>query len=176
MKTRLVVVVLCFVQLSFAQRFWQSRPWEQWKADEVNQILSNSPWTRTVTVAVSAPSSKPSRVPAAAAAMEPSGESAINYRIQLQSAATLRRAMVRRSQITNGYDDGWPHNEVLDNQLAAFLKKTFPNTVVVDVTFDSDSAGYLAEASKYWSGQDTDRLKPSAYLEEIGRASCRERV
>jgi len=47
---KLWIAVLVLSQVGLAERAWESKPYQKWSAKEVNQMLNDSPWTKSTTL------------------------------------------------------------------------------------------------------------------------------
>src|SRR5918998_2748804 len=80
---------------AFAQKDdWQSKPYQQWTKGEVQKVLGDSPWARTVTQSG----------PVVSVGGNAAGTSDKVYVLQLRSALPLRHALLRLRQINEKYE------------------------------------------------------------------------
>jgi hypothetical protein len=76
-----------------AQAQWQTKPFQQWTANEAEALLSNSAWAETRSGLLKVDGSDPSRAIADSTVI-----------IRLYSALPLRQALARLKQLKNKYD------------------------------------------------------------------------
>jgi len=73
--------------------------------------------------------------------------------------------MVRLMQISQKYDQlQSEQKQAIDQNAEQFLTKTFPDSVVVFVSFNSNVREYQLELSRHWQTQTTESLKNFVYL------------
>ena len=186
-KSRLALLALALPLVTTAlgqgSEFWQRKDYRQWSQAECQKLLESSPWVKTHTLAQvvieslqSPQSPAPAGVPAVpdptvgpvtSATADRSREQRpeIKYTVQFRSALPVRQAMVRLMQIAQKYDQMQPaQKQAIDQNAEEFLAKSFPDTVVVFVSFTSNVREYQLDLSRYWQSQTTDTLKNSAFL------------
>jgi hypothetical protein len=171
MLTRILMVLL-LTQAGMAEKPWEKKPFEKWSAKDVNQLLADSPWAKTIHVVTASPSpinesAVGSRRHSAAETASLSSESAprITYLVQLRSATPIRHAIARKSYLDSNYEKLSPDQRAsLDASVKQFLAQTFVDTVVVQVRFTSNAPTSLFEVRQYWTTQTAESLKDKLFL------------
>jgi hypothetical protein len=168
-KWIVALLPLCIIILpARAEDFWAKKPYQHWSAEETRRILEDSPWARTV--AVSTVVTPPPGVPSIAGnagdyESEAVTDPTIRYTLQFRSAAPIREAQVRSSQFGSHYDGMRPEQKAaFDGNASKFLAVTFPDRVVVSVTFHSNVLNYESMLRSYWEKQSVATLSMSVYL------------
>lgn len=164
-----VFVLLFTLATSYAADFWVKKPYSKWSADECERMLEDSPWAQTKNLVT------PSAVPPVVVRQQivgipnpdVGGETApeISYSTQFRSAAPIREAVVRSAQLRAHYDKMTPQQKSeFDANAAKFLSATFPDTVVVVVTFRSNVTAYDSDLRNYWKSQSAATLHETVFL------------
>lgn len=169
---RKILILVLLTQACLAEKPWEKKPFEKWSIKEINQFLADSPWAKTVYVTNVNPtmineSAVGARRRSAAETASLSEESAprISYRVQLRSAAPLRRAIARKSRLDSNYDGLSPQQRAsLDANIKQFLAQTFADSIVVEVTFNSNAPTPLFEVRNYWTAQTAETLQDKLFL------------
>ncbi len=166
----LLLAVLC--PLSYAQQFWESKPYQNWSPAEAEKMLRDSPWARRVTLSsVTLPGATRSgrgitdrgNAPANDG-IERSDRPNLTYTVQLRSAMPVRQAVVRQKQLASKYD------KMALEQRAAFDAKwneylaTPQEYIVVYVTYESSVSDYVKLAQQYWNVQTNDLVRDKVSL------------
>jgi len=163
---RLVVrlLLLCLAApIAMAGDFWVKKPYQNWSAEETQQMLGDSPWAKTVTLAgltnaASAPLEN-------SAGVEMESNPGITYTLQFRSAQPIREAQVRSSQLSSHYDKmSAEQKATFDANMTKFLAVTFPDRVVVSVTFHTDVQNYASLLRVFWAKQSLATLSLYTYL------------
>lgn len=180
MRPCLVVVVLLLTEFGFAQKAWEKKPFEKWSAKDVNQLMSDSPWAKTITLGttnislIGPGSGSRNRSQGGALGMsdDVSHESnpRISYQVQLRSATPIRQAVARKLQIDNNYE-AMPaeRRAVVDAKIGDYLQQKFDDVIVIQVAFTSNVPTYVSDMRRYWMGQTSELLKGSMYLNAAGK-------
>jgi hypothetical protein len=181
MRIRLLVLLL-LVQICFAEKPWEKKAYQKWSAKDVNQVLSDSPWAKSMSLGSTnlsligqGPSASASRRSGQAASMENSLDAAhesaprITYLVQLRSATPVRQAVARKLQLDANYDS-MPNDRRadVDTKINAYLAQKFDDVIVAQVTYTSNVGTYLSDLRRYWMGQTAEQLKGSMYLNAGG--------
>jgi hypothetical protein len=158
------LLLVCLVAShAAAGDFWVKKPYQNWSADETQQMLVDSPWAKTVTLAglTGAASAPLENSPGVEMESNPS----ITYTVQFRSAQPIREAQVRSSQLSSHYDKmSAEQKAAFDANMGKFLAVTFPDRVVVSVTFHTDVQNYASLLRVYWAKQSLPTLGKSTYL------------
>ncbi len=117
-----------------AQGPWVEKDWHQWTEKDCHQILTASPWAKTVTLPCD------------------SGCDAVSYTFQIISALPIRQAQTRQRQIENHYDEMSPEQrEAADARTKAESGKRSDDRIDARVIIEVKMAGRPTEKeiSKY---------------------------
>jgi hypothetical protein len=166
------VVFVCFSALVSAAGgdFWVKKAYQQWSADETRRMLEESPWATTLTLGTvqttitsgDSPNSRANRT-------EMETDPTISYNLQFRSAQPIREAQIRLSELNSKYDAmSADKKAAVDANAGKFLAITFPDRVVVSVTFHSNVEGYQSALRTYWERQSLATLSMSVFL-NIGK-------
>ncbi|HEY3039493.1 MAG TPA: hypothetical protein VGJ66_12205 [Pyrinomonadaceae bacterium] len=161
-KRCLLLIVAASACLAAGQsgEFWQ-KEYKQWSERECRKLLENSPWAQTYTLSQTLiePVQRGSTVPGR------EQRPRIDYQVQFRSALPIRQALVRLQQISAQYERLAPeHQRSFDQQAQRLLSGRFLETVVVHVTFSSNSQSYDRELASYWQVQTVETLKNSVFV------------
>lgn len=177
-----IVVLLLLAQVCLGEQPWEKKPFQKWSAKEVEKVLADSPWAKTVVVGttnLSLAGSGPSRAASSrsnAGAMEMSLDAShenaprISYQVQLRSSMPIRQAIARKLQIDNKYDS-LPNErrDAVDAKIKEYLAQTFDDVVVVQVIYSSNVTGYFSDVRRFWMSQNAEQLKGSMFLNAGGK-------
>lgn len=161
----LLLVLVCVAgPLAQAGDFWTKKSYEKWSADEARDMLAESPWATTITLAgLQSNASAPPGSPSYRGEMEENPQ--ILYTLQFRSALPIREAQVRSSQLGSHYDKMDAEKKAaFDANSAKFLATAFHDQVVISVTFHSNVANYESLLRNYWAGQNLPKLIQSTFL------------
>jgi len=147
-------------------RFWAKKPYQNWSADETRQMLEESPWATTLTLG--------SIQSAITSGDSPkNGATGARWR-RTRPFPTIcnfaRRNLFERpwcatSQLNAKYDKmGAEQEAAFDASSAKFLAATFPDRVVVAVTFHANVQEYESLLRAYWTRQDLGTLSMTVFL------------
>lgn len=163
---RLIVPLLlsCLaVPLAAAKEdFWSKKPYQNWSAEETRRMLEESPWATTLPLIGIQPSvTSGGGVPGGEMEANPG----ITYTLQFRSARPIREAQVRSSQLNSHYDAmSAEQKSAFDASAGKFLAVTFPDRIVVSVSFHSNVLSFDSLLRNYWSSQSLTTLSMSVYL------------
>lgn len=146
--------------------FWDKKPYQNWTADETNRVLEESPWATTLKLR-----GVQTNISSADGANnyhyrgEMETDPFISYTLQFRSAEPIRQAQVRSSQLSVHYDKMNPDQKAaFDANATKFLAATFPDRVVVSVTFHTNVQDYESELRSYWTTRSLAKLSMSVFL------------
>lgn len=89
----------------------------------------------------------------------------ITYTLQFRSALPIREAQVRSSQLNSHYDAmSAEQKSAFAANAGKFLAVTFPDRVVVSVSFHSSVQTFDSQLRSYWASQSRATLGTSVYL------------
>ena len=144
-----------------AQEFWEKKDYRQWNEFEVRKLLENSPWAKKYTV--STVRIDPLGQATGDRAREPNPR--LEYQVQLRAALPIRQALVRQAQLQTRYDQMEPiEQKNVDQQAEQFLRREFPDTIIVHVAYGSNVTSFDREMTAYWQQQTTDLLRNTVFL------------
>jgi hypothetical protein len=161
----LILVCAC-VSLAWASDFWTKKPYQQWSADETQKMMDESPWATTLTLsgvqnAVMNGDSPNNRGYRGEMETDPT----ISYTIQFRSALPIRQAEVRSMQLNAHYDRMTAEQKAnFDASATKFLAATFPDRVLVSVTFKTNVQDYESALRNYWASESLPKLSMSVFL------------
>src|SRR5271168_3142898 len=137
-----LLAVCLAVSAAWGADFWAKKPYQNWSADEARRMLEESPWATTYTLTSLRTGTANS---GANKGYRPDMETdpSISYNLQFRSAEPIREAQVRTSQLDSKYDAmNAEQKAAFDASAGKFLAATFPDRVVVSVTYHSDVLDY----------------------------------
>jgi len=161
-----LLLVSLTVTIAAGADFWTKKPYQSWSADETRRMLEESPWATTLPLSSvqtnittsDAPHNKGYR-------SEMETNPTISYTVQFRSAQPIREAQVRSSQLNSHYDAmSADKKAAFDASAGKFLAATFPDRVLVAVTFHTNVQDYVSELRSYWTDQSPAKLNKSVYL------------
>ena len=171
--------IVCFaVPGAAAGDFWAKKPYQNWSADETRSMLEESPWATTFKLSGvqsgvtggDAPTDRGYRG-------EMETDPFITYNLQFRSALPIRQAQVRSSQLSSHYDKmSAEQKAAFDASAAKFLAVTFPDRVIVSVTFHTNVQDYDSSLRNYWASQSLAKLSMSVYPEHQDREAEPDRL
>ncbi len=99
---------------------WSTRDWHQWSDKDCLQVLTDSPWAKTL----GQPQVEPSLV----------RQERVSCTVQLISALPIRQALARQWQIGNHYDQMNPeHRRSADQRINEEIGQSYEDRIVVRV-------------------------------------------
>lgn len=166
MKIRIPVYLLLSAFLGASQvgqagEFWQEKGYRQWSQKECRKMLENSPWAKRYTL------SGVYIVPVSEASPAPERRTNpwIRYLVQFHSALPVRQALVRWSQLASDYETMSPEQrQEFDAQAERYLAASFPEIVLLNVGFSSNTQEWLRDLDNYWKKQTTETLRNFVFL------------
>lgn len=168
MKRVLASLLSLFLLTSvlYAADFWLNKPYDKWSVQECHTMLRNSPWGKTYNIEKTVMRQTNRNLGEIKAdsdegALNPS----ITYYVSFRSATPVRQAAARQARIDAKYDKmDDPHKQALDAQLKKFLEVTFPDKIIVQVTYGSNISDWDRQLAYYWQTQTLETLKGTVYL------------
>jgi hypothetical protein len=163
-------VLLCglVVSLAAGEDFWLKKPYQKWSAEETGRLLQDSPWATTLVltnVNRTTPTINRQGVASNTATNDVETEPSVAYTLQFRSAAPIREAMVRSSQLSARYDAmNADQKAAFDANSSKFLTATFLDRVLVAVTFRSNSQNDQSLLRVYWASQNLAKMNISTFL------------
>ncbi|MFZ0759321.1 MAG: hypothetical protein WAM69_05160 [Candidatus Sulfotelmatobacter sp.] len=161
------LLLVCLASLAaFGADFWTKKPYQHWSADETRRMLEESPWATTISVAAietsvtsgDSPNNRSYRG-------EMETNPVISYNLQFRSAEPIREALVRSSELDSKYDKmSAEQKAAFDSSAGRFLAVTFPDRIVVSVTFHTNVLDYESLLRNYWARQSLATLSMSVFL------------
>lgn len=162
----LLSFLLCYAAPVFSAEFWSKKPYQNWSADETQRLLEESPWATTLTLGGIRSVASSMGVPNARTSEgEMETDPTISYTLQFRSALPVREAQVRSMQFGAHYDKMTKEQrKAFDDSAARFLAVTFPDKIIVAVTFHTNVGDYESQLRNYWASQSLAKLSMTAYL------------
>jgi hypothetical protein len=160
---QLLVILLLLVSVGAAQSndYWEKKDYRQWTDRECRKLLEDSPWANLHTV--SKVFIDPIHVDSTS--RERQSNPRIVYKVQIWSAAPVRQALVRLSQIVAKYDEmSADARKAFDQNAEELLSAKNAQTVVMRVNYSSNVQNDDRELARYWHSQTTERLMNSVFL------------
>ncbi len=160
-KAPLIPVCLAVSLAAWAADFWVKKPYQTWSAEETQKMLEDSPWATTLTLGGFQNISGSGANPRGEMEDNPS----ITYTIQFRSAAPIRQAQVRSSQLNAHYDKmSAEQKAAFDANVSKFLNAGFPDRIIVAVTFQSNVQNYQSQLRTYWADQSLPKQSMKVFL------------
>ncbi len=160
-KAPLIMVCLAISLAAWAADFWAKKPYQTWSAEETQKMLEESPWATTLKLG----GIQNIAGTGANARGEMEEDPSITYTIQFRSAQPIRQAQVRSSQLNAHYDKmSAEQKAAFDANVSKFLSATFPDRVIVAVTFQSNVQTYAGELKTYWTQQSLPKQSMKVFL------------
>jgi hypothetical protein len=159
------IVLLGGLSVYAGSEFWEVKPYTQWSLKECEKILEYSPWAKEyVLTGVPVPGDSAIDRQYQAGIMD-SKPLNIKYKIQFQSARTVREALIRQRQILEKYDAFTPEKkQQFDKQAQDFFATAPADQIIVSVKYSSNSAKNNLDLAHYWQTRTLEQLKNSIYL------------
>jgi hypothetical protein len=164
------IAVLLFSSLALsvalAAEFWSKKPYQNWSADETQRILEESPWATTLTLGGIRSVASTMAVPTGRSSEgEMETDPSISYTLQFRSALPIREAQVRSMQFGSHYDRMTDQQKAaFDKSAERFLAVTFPDRIIVAITFHTNVGDYESQLRNYWASQSLAKLSMSVFL------------
>lgn len=161
-----LLIVCLAVPAAFGAEFWAKKPYQNWSAEETRRMLEESPWATTLSLGgiqsnITGGDSPNDRGYRGEMETNPT----ISYNLQFRSAQPIREAQVRSSQLNSRYDKmSAEQKAAFDASAGKFLAVTFPDRVVVSVTFHTNVQNYESLLRSYWERQSLPTLSMTVYL------------
>lgn len=145
-----------------AQQFWEKKDYQHWSKDECQKLLAESPWAREFKIEKTTVELLQETSPADRSRVE---EPWVRYRIQFRSALPVRQAVVRLTAIDAKYD-GFSEEQKLnfDNKAEKYISTTFPDTILVHVSYDSNVTSFEGDLARYWQNQTPAQMQSTTFL------------
>jgi hypothetical protein len=161
------LLFLCFVlPLALAAEFWSKKPYQNWSADETQRVLEESPWATTLTLGGIRSAMSTMGVPSGRSSEgEMETDPSISYTLQFRSALPIREAQVRSMQFGSHYDKMTKEQKAaFDTSAGKFLAVTFPDRIIVAITFHTNVGDYESQLRNYWASQSLAKLSMTVFL------------
>jgi len=162
-KTPLMMFCLALPLTAWAADFWAKKPYQTWSAEETQQMLAESPWATTLKLG--GIQSVTGNAPRPGGETEMEEDPSVTYILQFRSAQPIRQAQVRSSELTAHYDKmSAEQKAAFDANGSKFLSATFPDRVIVAITFQSNVQTYQGELRTYWTQQSLPKQSMKVFL------------
>ena len=178
----LALAVLASAVVMQAADFWEKKHFTEWSLKECRKLLQKSPWAKRRTFSQvfieplqNSPVSTAGQDPITGASGTGSRSSTgarsreqnprLTYSVQFRSALPIRQAIVRSAMLQNKYDDlNDEQKQAFDAKVEPFLAASYPDSVVVYVSFSSNVREDFLELSRHWQNQTASTLSNFVYL------------
>ena len=166
LKVPFFAICLTVSLTAVAADFWAKKPYQNWSADETRRMLEESPWATTLTLGGIQTNAFSNDTPSNTGYRgEMEANPTVSYNIQFRSAAPIRKAQVRSSQLNSHYDKMTAEQKAaFDTSAEKFLAATFPDRIIVSVTFHTNVQNYESLLRTYWASQSLAKLNMTVYL------------
>jgi hypothetical protein len=157
----LLLFLTAEVSISIGAEFWKN-DYRLWSKEECIRLLENSPWAKEYTLnqVVIMPQGN-DKATASAAQHQPF----VKYTAQFQSAAPIRKALVRRMQIERKYESmADTEKQAFDKKAEAFISSNSAESVVVFVEYTTNQPPYELDLAHYWKSQTIATFQNSVNL------------
>lgn len=155
-------VALASAYAVFAQQSWEKKDYRRWSKDECQKLLADSPWAREFKIGKTTVELLQETSPADRSRVE---EPWVRYHIQFRSALPIRQAVARLSAIDAKYD-GFSEEQKrdFDGKAEKYISTTFPDTILIHVSYDSNVTSYEGDLVRYWHNQTPGQVQSTAFL------------
>jgi hypothetical protein len=158
MKKSVILMLICFlcIGIIWGKEFWE-KGYKEWKYDEVEKMLSDSPWSGTVTYTDQRQGRNTRNV---------GGEMELynQYTVRFFTALPVRQGYVRMFQIMNKYDELSKDEQKAFDQKFAPALRDFDKEVMINMDFASNDPNARMEVDRRLKQITADQLKQSAFL------------
>lgn len=160
------LVLFLLATALYAADFWVNKPYDKWSAGDCHTMLRNSPWSKTYNIEKTVMRQinrnlGEMRADSEEGTITPS----ITYYVSFRSASPVRQAAVREARIDAKYDKmDDARKQAMDAQLKKFLDVTFPDKIIVQVSYSSNIVDWDRQLAFYWQSQTLATLKGTVYL------------
>ena len=152
-----VLLTLSLLTVAWAAVPYLGQPFMEWSMEHAIQILNDSPWARTESIA---------RV-IGGVGSGVSGEKEIYYTfyVRFLSARPIREAYTRVQLIQHGYDDlSVPEQQKFSDLIQERVELDFDRWIVVALSFRSNDPNEESRIRQYFQSQTTGTMKNNAFL------------
>jgi hypothetical protein len=164
MKARItftVLILLAAVGAAPAQ-VWVKKEPAKWSKDDCKKIMEDSPWADKFTLSTVR---EEAFVADSSYGTGREANPRIDFIAQLRSAAPIRQAQVRLSQIDNKYDRMTAEQKAqFDAFSQRYLQQTFEDRIVVVIEMRSNVEIYMRQLVEMWSSINEGAVPVDAYL------------
>jgi hypothetical protein len=164
-RAPLLLVILALPLALMAAEFWTKKPYQNWSADETQRLLEESPWATTLTLSGATAVLTTDGASPRQTGNEMEATPSISYTLQFRSAQPIREAQIRSAQLNSHYDKmSVDQKASFDTNSSKFLTMTFPDRIVIAVTFKSGEGNYESLLRNYWASESLSKLSMTAFL------------
>jgi hypothetical protein len=164
----LTVTVAILIAAALATDFWQSKPYTEWTKREVERITTSSPWAQTVVLRKANMAQirrQTGKFATGAGEGEGTPDPEVDYAISLRTARPIREALVRESALSQKYEQmDATAKAQFDQKWSQFLAQRFPDKVIINVKYSSNTTDVDRQLAAYWQSQTLDTVKVETYL------------
>jgi len=192
MKKTGIVVFVCLLWIGsvWGKDFWE-KPYKSWKYTEVEKMLSDSPWSGTVTYTSqregreTTVEKKLSESPPVTSTSQREGREITNvggemvlyhqYTVRFFTALPVRQGYVRMFQIMNKYDEMSKEDQKAFDKKFTPALRDFKDEVIINLDFASNDPNARMEVDRRLKQIKAAQLKQSVFLitDQFGRVELK---
>ncbi len=168
-----VLIALFFACFALAQaayaQFWEKKPYQKWSKDEVQKMLSDSPWAREVVLSnvTGSTVNVATRGRVAQGANDQLGAQ-VTYQVQIRTAKPMRQAVVRGAQLSPRYEQmDAEHKKRIDANAEQFINAS-SEEISFWVSYSCNVENFNSDLQRYWQNVSQARLINTIWLEVPG--------
>lgn len=166
MRSRATPLLVLFVATAlFAGDPWEEKDYQKWSEKDCDKVLERSPWTDEYILRsnIIEPIGGATAADRAERASNVTPE--VVYEAQIRSALPVRQAVVRKAQINAGFDTmTLEQKKSFMERAQAYLAATYPDTILIYVTYRSNIDAYDRELAFYWQEQTLETIRQHIFL------------
>jgi hypothetical protein len=157
----LFLLLIATVAIGLGAEFWEN-DYRLWSIEECTRLLENSPWAKEYTLnqIMIMPKGNDN-----ATLGTTQHQPYVKYTVQFQSAAPIRKALVRRMQIVQKYES-MPdaQKQAFDRKAEAFISASSDESIVVFVEYTTNHPPFELDLAHYWQSQTIATFQNSVNL------------
>ena len=162
-RIRKSALIFLFVSVASAQSkdFWEKKDYRQWSDKECRKLLEDSPWANQYSIG----QVYIDTIQTDSTVRERQQNPKIEYKVQIRSAAPVRQALVRLSQINAKYESlNADDRKAFDQSTEKFLSASNSNSIVMHVTYTANVQNDDRDLARHWHSQTAETLKNFVFL------------
>lgn len=161
MRLGILVLVAAVLSPRMHAQFWVKQPYETWSRKDCETLLNDSPWAKTYSIGrvYIQLMEEQAKVPGRDQTPQ------ISYVVRLLSAAPIRQALVRRTQLDPQYKAlTAEQKKAFDERNKNFVESSYADRVVVQIEYRSTPLALRSELATLWQTQSEGGLKQEIFL------------